>query len=97
MSAPIYLYDEGFPHLPSGEWAWVVMEEGADPAFLVYGCPCGNNCQVTNCIIPVVRVKEPKSWEWDGDWDAPTLSPSIQRRIQCDWHGYLTKGVFESV
>lgn len=35
------------------------------------------------------------SWEWDGNVDKPTLSPSIHRVGH--WHGWLRAGRFESV
>ncbi len=36
-------------------------------------------------------------WQWDGDWEAPTLSPSIQRHGACNWHGHLRAGKFVGV
>jgi hypothetical protein len=35
------------------------------------------------------------SWEWDGNEDAPTLTPSIHTHGV--WHGYAKAGVLESV
>ena len=95
MSATIYIRSEGIPLLPAGEWAWVVQEEGGEPIWLVFGCPCGD--RMCNGLISVDRDGDnPPTWKWDGDWDAPTLTPSIQRRggLGCDWHGYLTAGEF---
>lgn len=103
MTATIYINREGMPPLESGQWAWVVNEEGQDPFYLVFGCPCGDNCGgasfAHNNYIAVTRgkSKDPHQWSWDGDWDTPTLTPSIQRRGGCSWHGYLRKGVFVSV
>jgi hypothetical protein len=45
-----------------------------------------------------------KRWNWDGNVDAPTLTPSIlhTKRVDgvypdgCGWHGYLTAGEFTS-
>lgn len=31
-----------------------------------------------------------KGWEWDGNREAPTLTPSIN--ILVKWHGYMTAG-----
>ena len=31
-------------------------------------------------------------WEWDGNREAPTFSPSINCEKHCGWHGYLRKG-----
>lgn len=98
MSATIYQQSDGIPLIPAGEWAWVVKDKGADPSWLAFGCPCGNH--MCGGTIPVSRekTKDPRAWKWDGNWDTPTLSPSIQRRgHDCNWHGFLKKGVFESV
>ena len=35
------------------------------------------------------------SWEWDGNFEAPTITPSID--ASPGWHGYLTAGVWSSV
>jgi hypothetical protein len=36
-------------------------------------------------------------WNFDGDYDHPTLTPSIQMLAQtCKWHGFVTKGVFST-
>ena len=32
------------------------------------------------------------SWEWDGNFEAPTLVPSIDASPK--WHGWLTNGKF---
>ena len=34
------------------------------------------------------------SWEWDGNFEAPTLTPSID--ASPGWHGYLTSGMWRS-
>ena len=31
-------------------------------------------------------------WNWDGNREAPTFSPSINCERHCGWHGYLEKG-----
>ena len=53
-------------------------------------CPCGCG---NESWLPVT---EPGPvWAWDGNVDAPTLTPSILNRF-CKYHGFLTNGVFES-
>lgn len=48
-------------------------------------------------IAGVVRIGGPvhPCWEWDGNLDAPTLTPSLDLRGV--WHGWLQAGVFKSV
>lgn len=43
-------------------------------------------------------------WEWNGDLDRPTLTPSVRVFIEQEggtqeelWHGFITDGVMRSV
>jgi hypothetical protein len=31
-------------------------------------------------------------WDWDGDRQCPTFSPSINCSAHCGWHGYIRAG-----
>jgi hypothetical protein len=31
-------------------------------------------------------------WDWDGNRDNPTFSPSINCSAHCGWHGYIRNG-----
>lgn len=31
-------------------------------------------------------------WDWDGNREAPTFSPSIDCSKACGWHGYIRAG-----
>jgi len=31
-------------------------------------------------------------WDWDGNWEAPTFTPSINCEKYCGWHGYIRRG-----
>lgn len=33
-------------------------------------------------------------WEFDGNRERPTLSPSVHHADGCGWHGYLRNGVW---
>ena len=55
----------------------------------------------TSIYIPIIeREKLPNRWEWDGNKDAPTISPSI--RVMGGengtdlWHGYFRAGKLET-
>ena len=54
-------------------------------------CPCGCGRYVA---LPVKPLE--KGWEWNGSKERPTLRPSIRMLTKCQWHGYLTDGVFTS-
>lgn len=63
---------------------------------LIYFCPRGRGLcggiSIGNGFKP--GAGRP-SWTWDGNADAPTLTPSIDCQGGCGWHGYLTAGVFK--
>lgn len=60
------------------------------PAGLIYCCPCG--CGATGALA--FRPHASPSWEWDGNREKPTLTPSVHHVGH--WHGYLRNGVWES-
>jgi hypothetical protein len=37
------------------------------------------------------------SWEWDGNREAPTITPSVNCEKVCGWHGWIRNGQFESI
>lgn len=92
----------------AGDFFWIESTVGEVTA-LAYVCPCGNCGPEYRSAIPVnegPHEGRPR-WKWNGNKDSPTLTPSIQRRLhihahgehpeyRCDWHGYLTDGVFRS-
>lgn len=68
----------------------VPVKEFAALAFL---CPdCGDYGAVG--VWDGVGEKHGHNWEWDGNRELPTLSPSIQRMDGCKWHGHLVAGVW---
>lgn len=102
----VHINSKGVPPLGSGKWALILKNEGdAQPHMIAFGCPCGS-CQnesvvIHNCYLNITVPGQDKesvdghpAWQWDGNWDAPTLTPSIQRHGSCEWHGYLRSGVF---
>jgi len=62
------------------------------PAGLIYICPCG--CKRTGALAFRNQGGERPSWEWDGNLEAPTLSPSVHHVGH--WHGWLQAGVWTS-
>lgn len=59
---------------------------------LLFICPCGCGS------MGGVRFKGPSpKWDWDGNIENPTITPSIQFMTGCKWHGFLTNGEFKSV
>lgn len=62
--------------------------------YLFFLCPCGV-CG-WEIDLPIYLKGQPKcdsvAWEWDGNLLTPTLTPSIRRRGDCTYHGYMTAG-----
>jgi hypothetical protein len=59
---------------------------------VAFRCPCG--CGFTSWLP--VRPDE-RGWQWDGNEDAPTLTPSVlQSGMPCKWHGFLTAGEWKA-
>ena len=77
------------PDLAPGSACWVNNLAG-DRAILRFVCPCGCGGLGTVPILPGYGAQ----WQWDGNTEKPTLTPSILRLSDCHWHGYLTNGVF---
>lgn len=56
---------------------------------------CPGPCKtVTAIALRPTRPDVAQSWEFDGNDEAPTLTPSINH-VGC-WHGWLSEGVFSS-
>lgn len=56
------------------------------PGGMIYQCPCGCGAQGALRFRPA----ESPSWEWDGNVEIPTLSPSVHHVGH--WHGFLRGG-----
>lgn len=78
------------PDLPAGS-ARFAESQGGKP-YLTYVCPCGCGSVGTLPLLPLFPGEA--GWGWDGDRVYPTITPSIQRKYGCRWHGFLTKGVW---
>jgi hypothetical protein len=90
-------HDESYrPDLPSGPAEWSAPAQ-SDPDYwaLIYVCPCG--CGKTGAVPVTTGQKRDKAWLWDGDFEKPTLTPTILRVNGCRWHGYLTAGFWKRV
>ena len=82
-------------HEKPGDFSWPHGDET-----IILSCPaCG--------MMHAIGVKTPRNpnhgWDWNGDKDKPTLSPSIWfsaghaqhgKDNGCRWHGFLRDGVF---
>lgn len=50
------------------------------------------------CLIPLTLGDPiegpPRRWHWDGNFAAPTITPSIGCDARCGWHGHIIGGDF---
>ncbi len=73
-------------------------------AHMTFVCPNGKRCGV---LLGPVFVPRPNPdalnvWGWNGSYDAPTLTPSVNCIAEkdgkptggCGWHGFITNGEF---
>ena len=79
-----------------------VDDQGVIYTALAFCCPaCATERHGSGFhMLPVNSPHHPPSWDWDGNLEAPTLSPSIL--TNGSWkgdtttcHSYLKAGVFE--
>ena len=77
--------------LPPGTARWY---EDANGRRLEYICPCG--CQGVGSLPVDLGQHLDRRWQWDGNIESPTLSPSILRYSTCKWHGYLIAGEWKN-
>lgn len=45
--------------------------------------------------LPIAPGAPGPRWDWDGNREAPTLSPSILHHSEPKWHGFLRAGKLE--
>lgn len=62
------------------------------PERLSFVCPCG--CGAIGGVAVGGDSSKHPIWQWNNDLNKPTVEPSIRFIGGCEWHGYLTDGVF---
>lgn len=84
--------------LAMDEFGWRTIQGGSgfNPqgiSAIEFRCPVAKNGKNNQCQIPVtLGPAENGKWHWDGNMEAPTLSPSIGCDHRCGWHGHIVKG-----
>lgn len=101
-------FDREEDGVPAGHFNYAqgYSEPDGPPVCLMFGCPCG--CGSLNAVnvrpYPKDNPDPRPNWQWDGNEQCPTLTPSILiyqlddkgERIGEHWHGFLTSGEFRS-
>lgn len=76
--------------------AYAIAADGSSIGFI---CPCGCGqfirFSLCGCPNPQVHAHHPQyrhGWHFDGNFERPTIDPSIRRMDGCKYHGHLTDG-----
>lgn len=80
---------------PAGAFTLTVDSTGRLSS-MIYSCPCGcgnQGCLRFRPLDPADPATNKASWEFNGDKDAPTLSPSVHHVGH--WHGWLQQGFWK--
>lgn len=70
----------------------LVENRESGEAGMTFICPCGCGREG---YLPFTADQEPR-WNWDGNRDQPTVTPSVKQVGGCEWHGWLTNGEWRS-
>ena len=88
--------------VPPGYFQFCSAYAGEPDVGLLFGCPCG--CGEVSFVHIKPNPDGHPTWNWNGNREAPTLTPSILMHQMDDqgnkvgehWHGFLTAGEFKS-
>lgn len=82
-----------------GDWCFVSTDE------TYIAIRLGEDFMRDVCILPIIKNGEirddsTRCWNWNGDREKPSLTPSILhwgngKEKPSTWHGYLTDGVLK--
>lgn len=74
-------------------------------AHILFECPNAKRCSVLLGPGPALRPAPDRChvWQWDGNRERPTITPSINCIAEkdgkptggCGWHGFITNGVMK--
>lgn len=93
LPAPVkaqYFVDLPEDDAPRGAFTYFV--DGSNQVVgMIYVCPCGCGQQGSLRFRPLPPDEQRHaSWEWNGNKETPTLSPSVHHVGH--WHGWLQDG-----
>lgn len=81
--------------LAPGTFEFFAAPESDAPIGMIFKCPCGcGDMSAVDFDVVPRTPDDPHRWHWDGNREAPTLSPSLNKTTGCKWHGFLTAGEF---
>ena len=83
--------------LADDEFAFAIGNPSHNPSFpdpyeIILPCRGG---KFSRCILRIHRGEpdaNTATFKWNGNYETPTLSPSIGCDVRCGWHGHLIDG-----
>lgn len=78
-------------HGEVGDWSFIEREDGT-VTHIVLRLPSFNDPDGGIAVLPVEPGTPQVRWDWNGNRESPTLTPSILHHGNPEWHGYLTDG-----
>lgn len=78
-----------------GDWCFTSSQKGWP--YIILRLTAAADGEAAIPIRPPGAAPEPGrvEWEWDGNREAPTLTPSILHHSRVPWHGWLRAGKLE--
>jgi len=75
-----------------GDWCFI-----KDDTYI--GIQYGEDIFSGMIVLPISAFGDSRNWKWDGNKEAPTISPSIlvhPNEVTKGWHGWLRNGMLET-
>lgn len=66
-----------------------------DKEYIFFMCPCNICHHIVS--LPLNHVNNGVGWNFNSNYDKPSLTPSIKRIDKCKYHGHLTNGIFTGI
>ena len=84
------------PEESAPAFVWHGTDADGHPLWMQFWCVThpDKRCQIA--LRPSKKNAVGASWDWDGNYHAPTVTPSIDCRGACGWHGWIKQGRFEN-
>ncbi len=79
---------------PAGAFFWgAETQSGSEQTYRVLWHKLPNGWVGRLPIAPLPSGVQSPSWQWDGNEDKPTITPSVLTRMgDEEWHGFFTAG-----
>lgn len=84
---------------PAGTWRWMFANGVRYLEVVIPGDPPSHDFTGGVMDFPVVEGphdKEKHIWGWDGNFDSPTLNPSLGVGTPFWWHGWCQDGMLNA-